>query len=440
MPNKAQELREEARKHLKKGRKILDEYDDGVIPQEKNNQVEKHFDKCEELRDKADDLEEKTGRADELEKSLGEPQRRKFSTGNDQELRGNDASVKVYGENGQLITRKWLNFDDETKHQVLKNQQSSGAQKERPATKAHRAAFESYMRNKQLTSLEKTMLKDLDSLTDPAGGHTVPDNMRNEVIRKLDDILYFRDMARTFQMSAKNDEFPTVESKVDADWTLEGATIPKDSDKPFGKTSFTAKSIKVIVKVSEELLEDSSMDLAGLIQREAARRFAEIEEIGFISGSGSGEPLGILNANTLTNGLGSGSNHEIVLGDFSKYYIGTKRNMSMKILDQLYAEDGKIGYRFWHRVDGSPVDQDAFVYGAGDSLASDDIYDHSYTLKKQYRQNAAWLMHRNSVKAVRKLQDSNNQYIWQPGLSAGEPATLNALPIMESEHMPDPEA
>jgi len=46
-------------------------------------------------------------------------------------------------------------------------------------------------------------------------------------------------------------------------------------------------------------------------------------------------------------------------------------------------------------------------------------------------------MNKASVSAVRKFKDSEGNYIWQPGLAAGQPATLMGYPVTEAEDMPD---
>ena len=51
-----------------------------------------------------------------------------------------------------------------------------------------------------------------------------------------------------------------------------------------------------MIKVSEELLNDSVFDLESYISREFARRIGAKEEEAFFTGDGSGKPLGILAA------------------------------------------------------------------------------------------------------------------------------------------------
>lgn len=49
-----------------------------------------------------------------------------------------------------------------------------------------------------------------------------------------------------------------------------------------------------------------------------------------------------------------------MLGDFQYYWIADALNLAIKVLDQLYAEQNKIGYLLRAEVDGQPVLEEAF--------------------------------------------------------------------------------
>ena len=67
---------------------------------------------------------------------------------------------------------------------------------------------------------------------------------------------------------------------------------------------------------------------------------------------------------------------------------------------------------------------------------SDTLIDGFYAIAQQYRGQSVWIM-RSVVEArIRKIKDSQNQYIWQPGIAAGAPGTILGRPVMSSEFMP----
>ena len=47
------------------------------------------------------------------------------------------------------------------------------------------------------------------------------------------------------------------------------------------------------------------------------------------------------------------------------------------------------------------------------------------------------MLNRNVQAEIRKFKDADGNYLWQPGLQAGQPASLLGYPVSESEDMPD---
>lgn len=79
----------------------------------------------------------------------------------------------------------------------------------------------------------------------------------------------------------------------------------------------------------------------------------------------------------------------------------------------------------------------AGVTAAGTAaVTADELVDLYHSLKPQYRQAAVWTMKDSTVKLVRKLKDSEGQYIWQPGLQAGQPDTILNAPLRVTDGMP----
>ena len=139
-----------------------------------------------------------------------------------------------------------------------------------------------------------------------------------------------------------------------------------------------------MIKVSEELLNDSVFDVEAYISNEFARRIGAKEEEAFIVGDGTGKPTGILAA-----------------------------------------------------TGGAPVG----VTAAGAvALTADEIIDLFYSLKSPYRKNAVFIMNDSTIKAIRKLKDTQGQYLWQPSLTAGTPDTLLNRPVYTSSFVPYIEA
>jgi len=62
-------------------------------------------------------------------------------------------------------------------------------------------------------------------------------------------------------------------------------------------------------------------------------------------------------------------------------------------------------------------------------ITSDEVIDLYHSVTSPYRTNGAWIMNDATLKEIRQLKDSNNQYLWQPSLQLGNPATLLGAPV-----------
>ena len=216
--------------------------------------------------------------------------------------------------------------------------------------------------------------------TDSEGGYLVPDEFENTLVEALEEENVFRQMAKIIQTSSGDRKIPVVASKGTASWMDEEGAYP-ESDDSFGQVSIGAYKLGTMIKVSEELLNDSVFDLQSYITREFARRIGSKEEEAFFTGNGTGKPLGILAA---TGG----------------------------------AETG-------------------ITSASATAVTADELIDLYYSLKSPYRKNAVWTLNDSTVKAIRKLKDGNGQYLWQPGITAGAPDMILGRPVRTSTYMPE---
>lgn len=215
--------------------------------------------------------------------------------------------------------------------------------------------------------------------TDSEGGYLVPDEFENTLVEALEEENVFRQMAKIIQTSSGDRKIPVVASKGTASWMDEEGAYP-ESDDSFGQVSIGAFKLGTMIKVSEELLNDSVFDLQSYITREFARRIGSKEEEAFFTGNGTGKPLGILAA---TGGAQTG-----------------------------------------------------ITAASSTAVTADELIDLYYSLKSPYRKNAVWALNDSTVKAIRKLKDGNGQYLWQPGITAGAPDMILGRPVRTSAYMP----
>jgi HK97 family phage major capsid protein len=70
------------------------------------------------------------------------------------------------------------------------------------------------------------------------------------------------------------------------------------------------------------------------------------------------------------------------------------------------------------------------------AITGDEIIDLYHSLLRPYRKRAVFLMKDSTVQLIRKLKSSDNQYLWQPGLQAGQPDVLLGRPLYTDPDMP----
>ncbi len=245
------------------------------------------------------------------------------------------------------------------------------------ASNEYRKNFWNAMRLK--TPLPET-INALQIGADSEGGYLCPDEYEKKLVDALEEENIFRKLAKVIQTSSGDKKIPVVASKGSASWIDEEGAF-EESDDSFGLISIGAYKLGTMIKVSEELLNDSVFDLESYITNEFARRIGNKEEEGFIKGDGNGKPLGIL------------------------------------------AETGGA--------------ETGVTAASSTAITSDELIDLFYSLKAPYRKNASWVMNDLTVKAIRKLKDGNGQYMWAPSMVAGAPDSVLGCALNTSRYMPE---
>lgn len=161
------------------------------------------------------------------------------------------------------------------------------------ASDEYKRAFWNAMRTRAGEGLDPTVRNALQIGTDTEGGYLVPDEFERTLVEALEEENLFRRLAHVITTASGDRKIPVVASKGTASWIDEEGAIP-ESDDSFGQVSIGAYKLGTMIKVSEELLNDSVFRLEPYISKEFARRIGNKEEEVFFIGDGSGKPTGIL--------------------------------------------------------------------------------------------------------------------------------------------------
>ena len=240
------------------------------------------------------------------------------------------------------------------------------------ASESYKKAFWNSMRNKHYYDVRN----ELSIGSDENGGYLVPSEYERRLVEALEEENFFRKLATVINTSGGERKIPIVTAKGTAEWIDEADAYPF-SDDTFGQVTIGAYKLATMIKISEELLNDSAFNMESYISKEFARRIGAKEEEAFIKGDGSGKPTGIF----------------------------TSAEVEVTI--------------------------------SGSALTFDNVMDLYYSLRAPYRNKAVWILSDSTVKALRKLKDGNGNYIWQPSVREGEPDKILNRPYYTSVYAPE---
>lgn len=180
--------------------------------------------------------------------------------------------------------------------------------------------------------------------------------------------------------SGENLQIPRTNAYSTGSVSSEGVAIG-ESDPTFQSfLTLGAFKYSFLVQVSNEMIEDSGVDILGYLGTNVGQALGLAVNAGLTTGTGTVEPNGIVAA------AGSG-----ITG-------GT---------------------------------------GVGGAFTTDNVIDLAYSLNAAARRLPGFgiMGSTSAVATLRKLQDGGGQYVWQPSLIAGQPDTVLGYPVYENPSM-----
>jgi HK97 family phage major capsid protein len=238
-------------------------------------------------------------------------------------------------------------------------------------------AFTSFLRSGR-EGMEAEEVRALIVGDDVKGGYLAPAEFQTEVIRGIVEISPIRQAVRVGSTSAGSVILPKLTGRPTAQW------VGEDEDRPettmtYGQLEIPMHELACYIDVSQRLLEDSAINIDSEVATELSQEFALKENSAFSNGDGAKKPMGL------------------------------------------------------QRVPGIGE----VVNGSTTVVSPDKLIGLMYGMPQQYRNNGSWLMNGTTLGIIRTMKDSNNNYLWQPSLQAGQPSTLLGRPVIEDPTMPD---
>lgn len=208
------------------------------------------------------------------------------------------------------------------------------------------------------------------------GTFVLPVSADNKYEAEINKVSVFRKLASVFTRYNGAVDIITANSDDIAEFVPESESIDiRDVVDDFDTVRVTATKLATLLRLPSEFVADAAFNLEGYLTKRLARNFARAEDKGFITGTGTDEPVGILD-------------------------------------------------------DTAGAETAATV----ETITYDDVISLYFSVKAEYRTNAVWLMNDKTALALRKLKDSAGYYLWNNADN-----TILGKPVMISEYMPDAE-
>jgi HK97 family phage major capsid protein len=252
-----------------------------------------------------------------------------------------------------------------------------GAEHKNETEKIERKAFEIFLR-KGREALSADEVKTLRISDDTAGGYLAEEDFVAEVDKNIVQYSPIRQAARVGQTASSAVIIPRRTGSPTTTWVGETETRT-ETESTYGQAEIPIDEMACYIDVSNKLLEDAAVDVGAEVAFDIAEEFGRAEGAAFVSGNGVKKPLGFMSDTNLS------------------YTPGTDANL----------------------------------------IKADGLIDLFYAIKPFYRQRGVFMMNGSTLAAIRKLKDGQGQYLWQPGLAAGQPETILGRPAVEAVDMPD---
>ncbi len=263
---------------------------------------------------------------------------------------------------------------------------------ERPVLDGARAksgAFDGYVRSGATVEL-----KAFTGTTGDSGGFAVPREIDAAIASVLKSVSPIRAIANVVTVGSAGYRKLVTTGGTPSGWASETAARPETASPSFVELAPPMGELYANPSASQAMLDDAAFDVEGWLAGEIATEFARAEGQAFVNGSGINRPKGFL-----TNAISPAKDGVRPFGTLQ--YLASGAN------------------------------------GGFPSGGEERLVDLVQSLRAPYRQGACFVMNAATSARIRKIKTTDGQFLWAPGLAAGQPATLLGYPVIEAEDMPD---
>ncbi|HCL5682429.1 TPA: phage major capsid protein [Citrobacter freundii] len=196
------------------------------------------------------------------------------------------------------LRRQDQNYVDDNEKENRHQQNKDPANPDAKADERRAAAFDRLLRHgfNELSAEERQAVKEIraqGTSPDDKGGYTVPTQMRNTIIEAMKAYGGIASIAQILNTSTGQDiTWSTSDGTTEEGELLAENTAATEGDVTFGTATLGAKKLSSkTIRVSNELLQDSGVDIEAYLASRIAQRIGRGEAKYLVQGTGVGTPI-----------------------------------------------------------------------------------------------------------------------------------------------------
>lgn len=288
-------------------------------------------------------------------------------------------------ESLRSLDQSFVDENNEEQRQELKKKGPEGQEQDKRAQ-----VFDRWMRHGQgeLSAEERQALRELraqGTAPDEKGGYTVPTQFLNKVVESMKAYGGIAGVAQILNTSNGQDiAWATADGTAEEGELLGENKAASEEDTEFGGATLGAKKLSSkIIRVSNELLQDSGIDMEAYLASRIAQRIGRGEAKYLVQGSGVGSPL-------------------------------QPKGLEASVTGTV-----------------SAAAADKFTWKEMNSLKHS--IDPAYRNGPKFR----WAFNDATLKLVEEMEDGQGRPLWLPSIIGGAPATVLQVPYVIDQAIAD---
>lgn len=212
----------------------------------------------------------------------------------------------------------------------------------------------------------------------PSGGYLVHTDYLSYVFEQVRDIDEIRANATVLSTGSSAMEIPVEDTDAGLQWVGETEEREITTAPGFGKVNIPIVEANARILMTRVMRDDASFDVESYITRKLIDRIARGEGEAFVNGKGTTVPEGLWQCSAINSIKSSTSS----------------------------------------------------------AIKADDMLDMTAEVPWALEPDCAFIMNKGTEVAIRKLKDSNGQYLWNPSLIDGMPSTFGGYRIVKAPSAP----